>query len=270
MKVTNLQQAVTLLGQRSLRLIAMTFSIVDTFTRGTSQALYNDFWRRALTMAWVGRRMCRDCPGQEAADAYTAGLLADVGVLLLAQFEPKRYMPLCNDHPHGLELVAAEQEEFGFDHPALGSKLLESWEFPAPFWKAVSNHHCDQLTRESHLANAVHGASLVPGVIWTGDHSAIEAARGWLRKHFGIEIDQFIDLAIQIKDAVEIEAEIYGIDSTQFADGNAILEEMRTRYTLEAVQNSLELDSIESVLNGQCGGVQEERRKGDITFSPGR
>ena len=252
MKVTNLQQAVTLLGKRSLRLIAMTFSIVDTFTRGTRQALYNDYWRRALTMAWVARRMCRDCRGQEAADAYTAGLLADVGVLLLAQFEPERYTPLCKDHPHGLGLVVAEQEEFGFDHAALCAKLLESWEFPAPFCEAVSGHHCDQRACESHLANAVHGASLMPGAIWTGDNSAIESAKDWLRKRFRIEIDQFIDLVIQIKDAVEIEAKIYGIDSTQFADGNSILEESRTRYSHEAVQNSLELDSIESLLNGQC------------------
>ncbi len=249
-KVTNLRQTITLLGQRSLRLIAMTFSIVDVFTRGAPKRFYDDFWLRALTTAWVAGRLCRDRDDADPSDAYTAGLLADLGILVLAQFERDRYLPLYMHYDHGTDLVAAERDEFGFDHAGLSAAILEQWEFPQSLASAVALHHDGQQFVDTTVGKATRAGNLMANVIWTADSSVVHSARNLLRRDFSMDVDQMIDLALVAKDAVEQEAEVYGIKSLETPDCESLLEEARRRYHEAAIESALELDSICSVLAG--------------------
>nr|MDQ3331274.1 HDOD domain-containing protein [Planctomycetota bacterium] len=76
-------------------------------------------------------------------EAYTAGLLADVGVLIFAQYQPKIYLPAFESCFHGPELMIAERELFDTTHPELGARFLARWGLPAPVVAAVSGHHTD-------------------------------------------------------------------------------------------------------------------------------
>lgn len=245
--VTNLHQAVALLGQRTVRLIAMTFSIVETFTSGPAKALYNDFWRGALTMASGASRIARHTSGLDRNDVYTAGLLADVGSLVIAQADGERYLALYRER-RGEALATAERNVYGFDHAAVASRLLEQWEFPVPTLEAIRDHHCDD--NPALLATATRGAALLHDALWLSDGSGVPACRRWLERHFSIDIDAFTDLALQCRDEVLLEMEVYGVNQAEPIDSQALLEQARRQYIDSSLSAAMDLDSFESAIRG--------------------
>jgi HD-like signal output (HDOD) protein len=154
-RVSSIKLAANFLGQRSLRLFAVTFALVDSLTKNRRGRFYSDYWQRALATATAASRLARTRTEVDPDDAYTAALLADVGVLMLAQLEAERYEPLYNCCRDGFELLALERGEFGFGHPLLGARLLESWGLPEPIVDAVAAHHDRNRPTEGPMAGLV-------------------------------------------------------------------------------------------------------------------
>ncbi|OYP32949.1 HDOD domain-containing protein [Rhodopirellula sp. MGV] len=242
--VSNLHQAVALLGQRSMRLIAMTFSITYTFSSGSVRELYNDFWRRALTVAAASFQLSRKFPSINAQDAYTTGLLAHVGTLLLAQAEGEWYLAFYQQHV-GLGLPAAERDYYGVDHAEIGGLLLRNWNFPPAIADSV-RIHLDEETDEP-LALIIRAGSLVSGAIWDPNGASVAACRKVLSEHFDIDIDEFTELVLRCRDEVVLEMDLYGVQSEAPPDPSHLLELARQRYLEASLQSALEMDSFESI-----------------------
>lgn len=248
--VTNLNHAIPLLGQRTVRLIAMTFSIFDTFTSGPAKTLYNDFWRSALTMACGASRVAAEAgsePQLDRHDVYTAALLADVGSLVMAQTAGDTYLELYQQH-RGADLSRVEADRFGFDHTVVGARMLARWEFPSVTLEAIRRHHDDAVT--DPLAVATRTGALLSDALWLKGPDHVNACRCWLAAHYGIGVDGFTDLALEIRDEVSLEMEIYGVNAGPDLDCRAILEEARRQYLNSSLSAAMDLDSFESVIGG--------------------
>ncbi len=245
--VKSLNQAVALLGQRTVRLLAMTFSIMDTFTTGPAKSLYNDFWRGALTMASGTSRIGQYAGSSDRHEFYTAGLLADVGTLVMAQAEGERYLALYRAHG-GAKLTDAERSVYGFDHATVGARLLEEWQFPQQTLEAIRRHHDDTVTEPIELA--IHGGALLAEAIWQNTPIDMSSCRAWLQTHFDIDIDGFTDLAIECREEVMLELEIYGVNVDHSIDCRMLLEEARRQYLDTSLSAAIDLDSFESAMYG--------------------
>jgi len=250
--VRNLHQGVAFLGQRTLRLIAMTFSIAEVLSTGPARELYNDFWRHAVTMANATWRLCEHTDEVDSSDAYAAGLLADLGTLLLGQVETERYVRLYREKKSGADLVAAEREEYGFDHAAVSARLLEQWEFPNELTAAIREHHSD-LPVVDPLAIALKASDLLADVLWIPESTSVNAACQMLAEHYSLDIDGFTELALACKDEIALEAEVYGFHLDQPIDGQALLEEASRRYSDMSLENAMDLDSLTSILDMPTG-----------------
>ncbi|MCD0462943.1 HDOD domain-containing protein [Roseiconus lacunae] len=242
--VTNLNQAVTLLGQRSMRLIAMTFSITHAFSHGSARVLYNDFWRRALTVASASFQLSKRFSEVDAQDAYTTGLLAHVGTLLLAQAEGEWYLAFYQQHV-GLELPIAERDCYGVDHAEIGGMLLRNWNFPDTIVSSVRDHLDDRA--RSPLAQIVRGGALISGAIWDANSKSVNACRDLLQQRFGIDMEEFTELVLKCRDEVILELEVYGVESKSPPDPTKLLELARQRYMETSLQSALEMDSFDSI-----------------------
>jgi HD-like signal output (HDOD) protein len=242
-RTTNLRQAISLIGQRSLRVLAMTFTVVEHLTKGAAAELYYSYWRRAVTMAVVGHRLSANRRDINRDDAYSAGLLADMGVLAFAQSDPNRYVPLYKRSAHGPELVEAEHATFGFAHPALGARLMERWEFPEPLIGAVRYHH-GGTSEPSPLEIVVRGADLMADVLWVPQSPILESARRFLHAGFGIDTDGFIELAVGCKEDIAINAELFGVRLDANIDCQALLEEARRQQIDLSIETALDMDSL--------------------------
>ena len=242
--VTNLNQAVALLGQRTVRLLGMTFSIVDTFAAGPAKSMYNEYWRDALTMASAASRIGDDGT-LHRNDVYTAALLANLGSLVMAQAEGEDYIALYRTHP-GAQLCDAERMAYGFDHATVGAKLLEKWKFPQDTLEAIQRHHDNSASEPIELA--IRGGALLTEAIWQKDPTVANSCRAWLEVHFGIGIDGFMDLVIECRDEVLLELEVFGVNIDQSFDCNELLEQARRQYMDSSLSTAMDLDSLESVM----------------------
>ncbi|MCA9218175.1 MAG: HDOD domain-containing protein [Planctomycetales bacterium] len=231
-QISNLQQALPILGQRKLRSIALSFSIINTFSSDVDEKVYRDFWRRSLTTSLVADRLSTSVSNVDRNDAYVAGLLADIGILALAQLVPEVYLPVY-EQAHDTTLADAERDVFGFDHAEFGACLLEVWEFPQVLSSAVTDHHNKEKAKYDGLVRLLLAGNLVPNAIWLAQASAFEAAFSCFEQFFQFDIQRFIDLALEVNQAVAREAEAFQIGGLRAVDGDT-LEIIKDGFGLSA------------------------------------
>ncbi len=146
-RVSNVKQAATLLGVDQLRALVLFNHVVESFP---PQARCPGFslerlYRDALLVGNLARRITlhegqrEDRPDQ----AFTAGVLHDVGTLVLASRQPGRYQQVLERAalPGTPGLVTLERELLGIGHPAIGAFLLGIWRLPPRLVEAVALHH---------------------------------------------------------------------------------------------------------------------------------
>lgn len=200
-QVSNIRHAAAYLGQRSLRMFAITFALVETLASRSSSPLSQNYWPRAITMATTAALLC-DTHRLECRDAaYTSGLLADVGILILAQLEAKRYEPLFESHEHGTPLLEAEQNEFAFTHPMLGARLLQLWEVPDSTVNAVANHHQPDSQGDT-LCRVVQGADLLASAIQHPTPENLVLSEIRFQQDFGMDRDAFVSFIENLEEKI--------------------------------------------------------------------
>jgi hypothetical protein len=200
-------------------------------------------------MATVGKRLARLNSELSDDEAYTAGLLADVGGLALAQVDGERYVKASLETAHGPELLQVEQAMFGFTHPQLGAALLTRWSLPERIIIAIEHHHEFGADR-SLMESVVHAGWLMSEALWTPQSPHVRAARSFLQEHFGVDLDAFIDLAQRCRNDIEESAQIFGVKLDQPLDCDQLVDEARRLAIDTALEATIELDAIETVAEG--------------------
>lgn len=248
-KVASVRHAASYLGRRSLQLVTLSFSLLDRFAKGPHRELYKGYWQRALTMACIGRRLAERDKEVAADEAYSTGLLADVGVLSLAQVVGDYYVALCLKLPHGPEFQEAEINLLGFDHTAFGTRLLEGWGLPDRMLSAIRRHHVSTRHGEP-LEKIIHAGWLMSEALWTPNSPHVQAARAFLEEHFGIDLDAFVELALECRSDVDDAGQVFGISVGSF-DCQKLADEARRQSLESALEATLELDALEAVVEGK-------------------
>lgn len=161
-KVTTIQQAISVLGFHSIRTLVTACSITASFAETPGGTLnFKGFWRHSVGTAACARLLAphfRINPDT----AFTAGLLHDIGALVLATRFPAQYAAmLAHRHEHDCYIVEAEQAVFGIDHALVGRALAAYWKFPISIQDAVADHHNPATPARPGLPQLVHVANTV-------------------------------------------------------------------------------------------------------------
>ncbi len=138
-RVTGVRRAAAYVGRKSLRLLAVTFSLADRFS--PDKPLHAAVWRRAVVSAAAAAELAKGDQTPAADEAYTAALLSDLGVMLLGGYDPSAYPGVHARMPHGPPLLLEERERFGTDHAELGGRFLSKWGLPKELANAAAGHH---------------------------------------------------------------------------------------------------------------------------------
>ena len=137
-KVSSLGQAVMLLGVAEIRRMAMMVSLDKHF--GSGQRSIRRLWRHAFARALVSERIAA-ATGLSADSAYSAGLLADIGIYGLMVSFPDVERRLIEESNGGHALLEAEEREYGVSHCQAGGWLARNWGLPEAIIAAVLGHH---------------------------------------------------------------------------------------------------------------------------------
>lgn len=130
-------------GINALRDVALSTAVSSQLPPDTVFAAHEGhFWRHALATAQCAQSLSalvQDVTGQEA---YAAGLLHDIGKLVLQAVIPDEYGALMERvRSEHIPLASTEQEEFGVTHAQVGKWLAESWNFPERITQVIWLHH---------------------------------------------------------------------------------------------------------------------------------
>ncbi len=133
-EVSNLLQAINLLGQTSVKNIAVAISVFSIFPVEQSQIYYR-LYNRALTAGLAADLISETIYGHKSGEYFLAGLLQNIGMLALLNHFREQYLNVFMEAEHiGLEIETIEDAQLGVNHLEAGELLAEQWHLP----KAVS------------------------------------------------------------------------------------------------------------------------------------
>lgn len=159
-KVTTIPQAISVLGFHSVRTLVTACAISSSFPAG-GQFDFKSFWRHSVAVAVCAKLLAVRFK-LKPDTAFTAGLLHDIGTLVLATRFPAEYARvLAHRAQHDCYIIVAEQAIFGLDHAATGSALAAYWKFPEAIQRAVAEHHSETCAGPVSLQLVVHAANTV-------------------------------------------------------------------------------------------------------------
>ncbi|HOW71867.1 MAG TPA: GGDEF domain-containing protein [Phycisphaerae bacterium] len=142
-RIASIQQAMVILGLRSVKVIVLSFSLVDIWRRERCEAFdYAAYWRRSLTMAVLARLLAERTDRSMAEECLVGGLLADIGILAAVHCAADLYLEADRRHRNTRQsLPDVERAVLGVSHEELTTTLLNQWGLPESLSVAVSSHH---------------------------------------------------------------------------------------------------------------------------------
>ncbi len=98
----------------------------------------NALWIHSVAVASCGKLIARRELRHNGNEVYTAGLLHDIGLIVIDQFLRSEFLTMIKSMEHqGLEIWQAEKNAFPFCHDEIGGLLLKEWNFPDKLSLAV-------------------------------------------------------------------------------------------------------------------------------------
>jgi len=171
-KIASVRQALVALGQRSVRMMAVSLSLVDAVRKVSDSGDAFDpavYWRRSLSIAVASRLLASLAAPRQMEEAFVAGLLADIGIAAAWHTVRDRYEPAlreCSASKRPLQDV--EMERLGVTHAVLSAGLLRTWGLPDLLCDTVAAHHGQGLERLSgaalQMARIVQAAAQIAAV----------------------------------------------------------------------------------------------------------
>ncbi len=155
-KIGAIQDAGVLLGYESIRAMALGTSVVTSMNIDGFDC--RRFWAHSLATAMATSRLASELEHPDAESAFMAGLLHDVGILLLAVSFPEQAgkVYLAEDDAHACSR-SREREVFGISHDQAGGHVARSWKFEPVLTRGIEEHHFqpDDIDQRSAMGRMI-------------------------------------------------------------------------------------------------------------------
>jgi len=164
-KIDTLNRALTMIGEKNLMQLVVSASLEDFFpeTRQGYSLCKGGLYRHAIGTAIISEHLAEFTGKASSGMAYTAGLLHDIGKVVLDQHMAPAY-PLFYRRTQidGVSLIEVERDEFGLTHTEAGGKLAERWALPDNLGDTIRNHHQpEKATINPELTHLIYLADLL-------------------------------------------------------------------------------------------------------------
>jgi HD-like signal output (HDOD) protein len=142
-KISDLKTAIGLLGLREIRNLALTVFVSRIYEGGESYGTYNreNLWSHSVGVGVASRLVARVCGLSGCEEAYIAGLLHDLGLILIDQSLSRHFQKLIDSIDEKTPTYIVESRMLAFDHAMLGGFVARRWNFPDSVADAIAFHH---------------------------------------------------------------------------------------------------------------------------------
>ena len=175
-KVGTVELAVVVLGADTIRDLVLGAAVFQTLD--PTWKTLTGLWSHSLACGVAARALADRCRYRLDAEAFAAGMLHDIGKVVLRQTCPERYeAAVALVREQGISMVEAERGVLGSDHAEVGGWLAERWGLPGDLVEAIAYHHRPEQARlNPELTSIVHIADSLAGR--TGNPWPLEAKNG--------------------------------------------------------------------------------------------
>ena len=261
---TNLEQAVIHLGADTVRNLAISVSVQQVFRRVESNGLLSidRFWYHSYQNALLAHKTAVATGYPNPSEAYLAGLLHDIGKLLLWMAFPGRYAPLLlkGVRCHGGRLAFLEEEKLHINHCQAGAWLCAQWQLPALVTDAIRYHHhpAGEVAQGLPLTRIVSLTDLLSHGSGTEPEGLAVAA-----EFFGLQPAQVANLYDGVEAQIERIASDLGIrlprDARTSHDLEAETEEAHRETSQELIGRVRDLTRLTGVVDSLLRAENEEQ-----------
>jgi HD-like signal output (HDOD) protein len=194
-QVADLDQAMVILGLRSVKMTALGFSLVDTLhQQATEEFDYIGFWRRSFATAHAARLIAEQLNNALSEICFTSGLLCDIGILAAWQWTEDLYSQvLIRRNDFHENFPTAEQACLGLTHETLANELLTFWSLPEQVCRAIATHHqpLEPVTvtsdKQHVINNMIRAASLFAESFIESDATTFSAQKQMLCENLPLD-----------------------------------------------------------------------------------
>jgi HD-like signal output (HDOD) protein len=163
-RVSSIQHAAVVLGEKALGeliTLAGTSSLLGNKLYGYAMDS-GELWRHSMTVAFGSKLMAQRQMPQLENDAFSVGLIHDVGKLVLDRPVLNRKSLFDEFMTAGDKtFLSAENRILGFDHAEIGCDICQRWQIPATLTKAIRYHHRPNAAADDELVSIVSMADTI-------------------------------------------------------------------------------------------------------------
>lgn len=148
-QIGSINRAIVLLGLNAVKNIAIAASLTKLFRGGEVSRFFSarDLWIHSISTAAASKLICDDLKLGLADEAFLAGLIHDIGVMVELQVDRDKLIQVFEElkmSPEGVpsvDMLDLEERIYGANHQQFGAGLCEAWKFPKSFSYVAGHHH---------------------------------------------------------------------------------------------------------------------------------
>ncbi len=211
-RVEGIDQAVSYLGTSAVKNIALCSAVYQAFNSRNRDGTFNlkVFWWHSMKCALLSRIFAGEVAYGSPDEAFVAGLLHDIGKLVLWVNFSDKYTELIKKCENRPEMLAAGEGQLGATHSQIGAWLLDQWKFQSFVADSALYHH-EPLERIAHalpLVQIVYTADKLSGPTVEGRGDGIKVAE----KLYGFSQEQVIGFLARSDEELGEVARSFGIE----------------------------------------------------------
>jgi two-component system, cell cycle response regulator len=274
--VTSIQRALAVVGLNSTRLLmlAISFPEAQQKMRGIDAVVMQRYWKASVAGAIVARELAHRLRAGDPEDDTVAGLLRDLGELVLQQLMPEAYQNVLDQPAEMLIHGKSELEEAhcGLTHAEVSAFILDRWRLPAEISEAIRNHHQpDSGIYSSDAAKArayrLHFATRAAEILLHPDQPLVlKELRELAQNKYQMSIDQLNEFLLPLGKKITDFAALLQIDMGEFSDYREILS--RASEELVNLMIATNLDSRRAAETSRKAESEARHWRQEAVFDP--
>jgi HD-like signal output (HDOD) protein len=213
--VKTLTEAIVMLGFNSIRSLVVTSAARNLYSSGSKRMGLKErlLWEHSIGCGFACKLLVQERYPNLAEEAFLAGLMHDIGKLVLNLHAPDRFDEIVQIvYNENRAFVETETEILGFDHTQVGALLVGKWKLPALMEDVIGLHHDPSaLTPDSHLLLYLDLANNMCKKLGIGfvDNPDLDLAGLPSNQILGLSPEIFATTADKLQATLETEMEIF-------------------------------------------------------------
>lgn len=213
-KISHIDQALLRMGRNTVKNLVFSAAVHKVFSgnHGHDNLHLKQFWRHSLLSAILARMIAVKTGYREPEQAFFAGMVHDMGRLVLSANFPEAYAKILDLPQHESRQLLEEERKIGATHTEVGGWLLSQWNLDSFTVDAVLYHHepAKRIANAFPLVKIVFSANILAEMTESSDVSCEEVI-----SLFSFSLNETADLIVQAEQEMELLAQSLGIEIGQ-------------------------------------------------------